>query len=126
MTTIQTMDSREIAKLTGKNHAHVCRDIRNMLERLAGGESRFASSYLSAQNKPVTCYALPYRETMILISGYSVELRSKVIDREGNPWWVLRDVCEVLGLQAPIWLLEGLKKMSEVRLRPSRPAPPSV
>lgn len=74
------MNSREIAELTGKNHGDVCRDIRTMLESL-GGESSFASSYTTSQNKQATCYNLPYRETMILTSGYSVELRAKVVDR---------------------------------------------
>lgn len=42
----QSMDSRDIAKLTGKNHADVCRDIRSMLDGLEIGESNFASSCL--------------------------------------------------------------------------------
>lgn len=77
----QAMDSRDIAKLTGKNHADVCRDVRSMIDGLEIGESNFASSYKTKQNKEVTCYKLPFRETMILLSGYSVELRAKVVDR---------------------------------------------
>lgn len=77
---VVTMDSREIAELTGKEHSNVCRDIREMLGRLRG-EFNFESSYVSAQGKQVTCYKLPYRETMILVSGYSIELRAKVVDR---------------------------------------------
>lgn len=76
-----TMDSREIAEYTGKNHSDVCRDIRNMVDGLKLGESTFASSYLSEQNKAVTCYKLPKRECLILVSGYSVALRAKIIDR---------------------------------------------
>ena len=78
--TTATMDSREIAELTGKQHAHVCRDIQVMLEGIGAGSS-FGSGYLDANNQSRKCYKLPYRETMILVSGYSVELRAKVIDR---------------------------------------------
>ena len=38
--TQETMSSLQIAELTGKQHAHVMRDIRNMIESLNVGESR--------------------------------------------------------------------------------------
>lgn len=77
------MSSREIADLTGKQHAHVMRDIRIMLDELWGndGQSRFGSSYLNAQNKPQPCYNLPKHETMVLLTGYSVTLRSRILAR---------------------------------------------
>lgn len=76
-----TMSSVDIAELTGKKHAHVMRDIRVMLDGLEGGQSKFGSTYPDAQGKQRECYALPKRECLILVSGYSVELRAKVIDR---------------------------------------------
>ncbi|HNU27169.1 MAG TPA: Rha family transcriptional regulator [Planctomycetota bacterium] len=79
---VRTMDSREIAELTGKQHAHVCRDIEAQLGALGGGVSRFGDTYRNPQNgQTYRCYRLPYRETMILVSGYSVELRARVVDR---------------------------------------------
>lgn len=75
------MDSREIAELTGKRHDHVLRDIETQLSEVDGGLPRFGASYLNSQNKQQPCYRLPFRETMIVISGYSVELRTKIIDR---------------------------------------------
>ena len=42
------MTSREIAELTGKNHADVLRDIRNMLEVLKKDASIFADISLDA------------------------------------------------------------------------------
>ena len=47
-TTALTMTSREIAELTGKNHADVLRDIRNMLEVLKKDASIFADISLDA------------------------------------------------------------------------------
>jgi len=77
------MSSREIADLTGKEHRNVLRDIRDMLVQLHGetGLLNFEHSYLNAQNKPQPEYLLPKRETLILVSGYSVDLRAKIIDR---------------------------------------------
>lgn len=77
------MSSVEIADLTGKEHFHVMRDIRVMLTELHGesGPSSFGSSYLNSQNKEHPCFMLPKRETLILVSGYSIPLRAKIIDR---------------------------------------------
>ena len=78
----KTMDSREIAELTEKEHRNVLRDIEAQLGQLEGGLLRFEHTYTNQQNgQEYRCYKLPYRETMILISGYSVELRAKVVDR---------------------------------------------
>ena len=77
-----TMSSLEIAELTGKQHTHVMRDIRTMLEDL-GGEvaSTFGGYYKASNGKQNPCFNLPRRETDILLTGYSVTLRAKVIDR---------------------------------------------
>ncbi|MBO2587199.1 Rha family transcriptional regulator [Shewanella algae] len=42
------MSSREIAELTGKTHANVCRDIRNMLAQLGADQISFESGYFDA------------------------------------------------------------------------------
>ncbi len=82
-TTVQTMSSREIAELCGKQHAHIMRDIRQMLGELypEGGQSKFGSTYLDKQGKPQNCYNLPKHECLILVSGYSMTLRARIIDR---------------------------------------------
>lgn len=75
------IDSREIAELTSKNHNHVLRDIETILGKI-GGLSKFGYTYIHPQNnQEYKCYMLPKRETLILVSGYSVELRAKIIDR---------------------------------------------
>jgi Rha family phage regulatory protein len=80
----QTMTSRDIAEIAGKEHRNVMRDIRAMLVELhgEGGMLRFEHTLRNEQNgQSYPIYRLPKRETLILISGYSVELRAKIIDR---------------------------------------------
>lgn len=80
----QTMSSREIAELTGKEHRNVMRDIRTMLVELhgEGGVLSFEQTYTNPQNgQSYPCFNLPKRETLILVSGYSVAMRAKIIDR---------------------------------------------
>ena len=77
----QTMSSREIAKLTGKRHDHVMRDIKNMLESLNIQSPQFSGDYTDSKGRTYPCFNLPKRETLILVSGYSVVLRAKIIDR---------------------------------------------
>lgn len=76
-----TMSSREIAELTEKDHAHVMRDIRAMLEVLKKDASIFGAIYHDAYGREKPCFNLPKRETLILVSGYSTELRARIIDR---------------------------------------------
>jgi phage regulator Rha-like protein len=76
-----SMSSREIATLTGKQHAHVTRDIRNMLEELEISPSKFGDTYLDSRGKAYPEFNLPKRETIILTSGYSTVQRATIIDR---------------------------------------------
>ncbi|GAA4667302.1 phage regulatory protein/antirepressor Ant [Bartonella pachyuromydis] len=82
--TIPIMSSVEIAELCGKQHKHVMRDIKKMLEEISEpkfGPAKFLSTYIDEQGKPRPCYNLPKRECLILVSGYSTALRAKIIDR---------------------------------------------
>lgn len=79
--TTPTMSSREIAELTGKEHYNVLRDISRMLSELKVPPLSFEGSYRAADNTMRPCFNLPKRETLILVSGYSVELRARIIDR---------------------------------------------
>ena len=79
-----SMSSREIAELTGKRHDHVMRDIEAQLTELLGAEGlpKFGDTYRNEQNGQIyRMYRLPKRECLIVVSGYSVELRAKIIDR---------------------------------------------
>lgn len=80
-----TMSSREIAELTGKEHDNVRRDIKNMADALS--LSFEEKSEPSTGGRPNKVFLLPKRETLILISGYNVELRARIIDR----WQQLED-----------------------------------
>ncbi|MDE2465753.1 MAG: Rha family transcriptional regulator [Alphaproteobacteria bacterium] len=75
------MSSREIAELTGKRHDHVMADIRKMLKSLGLHSPEFSGQYRDATGRYLPCFNLPKRETLILVSGYSVELRARIIDR---------------------------------------------
>lgn len=129
---VQTMSSREIAELTGKNHADVCRDVRVMLAGLYGGQ---ASEYvrkanlLHITNQGVNCerydnqnpnaweYLLDRRHTEILVTGYDVKRRAAVIDRwfelESNKSKLLLPQNYIQALEA---LLESEKEKERLAL----------
>ncbi|MGQ7814602.1 phage antirepressor KilAC domain-containing protein [Metapseudomonas furukawaii] len=76
----RTMSSREIAELTGSTHDNVLKTIRALVER--GVVSGNETPYTHPQNGQVYAeFLLTYRDTMVVVSGYSVELRAKIIDR---------------------------------------------
>ena len=81
----ETMTSLEIAEITGKNHAHVMRDIRNLSSQGAS-KSNFGSSYYEQPQpnggiKKTACYVLTKKGTLILATGYKADLREKIINR---------------------------------------------
>lgn len=78
---VQKMSSREIAELCNKRHDNVMADIRKMLAELGLATPEFSGVYKDQQLIDRPCFNLPKRETLILVSGYSVELRAKIIDR---------------------------------------------
>ncbi len=78
---IQTMSSREIAELTGKRHDNVMADIRNICESLNIQSTEFSGDYKDDKGRTYPCFNLPKRETLILVSGYDVVTRAKIIDR---------------------------------------------
>ncbi|EAC1710301.1 Rha family transcriptional regulator [Escherichia coli] len=92
-----SMTSVEIAELTGKEHKHVLRDIRNMVEELNGSKTEHCSTlsselngskfglvgeevYKDAKGESRTMYRLDRKHTFILVAGYSVHLRAKCYD----------------------------------------------
>lgn len=75
----QTMSSREIAELTGREHDNVRRDIKNMATALSLTFEEKVEP--SSGGRPSKVYHLSKRESLILVSGYSVELRAAIIDR---------------------------------------------
>lgn len=79
--TSATMSSREIAQLTGKDHRHVLADIRKMFEELGETSAGFSADLPDAYGRSQPAFKLPKRETLILVSGYSVSMRAKIIDR---------------------------------------------
>ncbi|EFW4059248.1 Rha family transcriptional regulator [Shigella flexneri] len=77
-----SMTSVEIAELTGKEHKHVLRDIRNMVEELNGSKFGLVGEevYKDAKGESRTMYRLDRKHTFILVAGYSVHLRAKCYD----------------------------------------------
>lgn len=77
----KTMSSVEISELTGKRHDHVMEDIRTMFRELGINAPDFSGTQKYGNNNTRTIFNLPKRETMILVSGYSIKLRAKIVDR---------------------------------------------
>ena len=105
-----TMSSREIAELTGKEHYNVMRDIRSMLQELGKDAFSFEGIYLDAYGREKPCFHLPRREVEILLTGYSIPLRAKVIDRLHE----LEEQAKGAAFRVPQSLPEALRLAAEL------------
>lgn len=105
-----TMNSLEIAQLTGKNHADVMRDIRKMVEDLGGEVASKSAVYSASNGKANPCYNLPRRETDILLTGYSIPMRARVIDR----WRELEAQVAKPAFSVPTSFAEALRLAGEL------------
>ena len=75
-----TMSSREIAEYVGTTHDSVLKTVRQLVERgiVFGNETPYTHPQ-NGQNYPE--FLLDYRNTMVVVSGYSPEVRARIIDR---------------------------------------------
>ena len=99
---VLTMSSREIATLCDKRHDNVMADIRKMLDELDIYAPDFSGTFITEQGNQYECFNLPKRECLILISGYNVKIRTKIIDR----WQQLE---QATAPRLPTTYLEALK-----------------
>lgn len=74
------MTSREIAELTGSSHDNVLKTVRSLVEKgvVFGNETPYKHPQNGQTYKE---FSLSFRDTMVVVSGYSPELRAKIIDR---------------------------------------------
>lgn len=77
----KAMSSRDIADLTNKEHKNIIRDIENMLNQLNLDKLKFEHIYKDTMNRGQREYFLNKDLTLTLISGYSIPLRHKIIQR---------------------------------------------
>ena len=80
-----SMSSREIAELTGKQHAHIMRDIRAMVDRLKADSNLNwhceTETYVDAKGESREQYALDRNMTLTLITQYSPAARMAVFSQ---------------------------------------------
>lgn len=130
-----TMTSIEIAERCGKRHDNVMADIKTMFDALDLNLLTFQEIYRDGRNREQKCFRLPPDLIMTLITGYSIPLRKKVIDRldelqrnVASPQAALNDpaqlrhlllenVDKVLNLQAEVAELSPLAKSYDLLTR---------
>jgi len=102
-----TMNSREIAELTGKRHDHVIRDIESIFSELELDAPKFGAVYQGGNGQDRKCYNLPKDLTLTLVSGYNIKLRHAIIKRldeleEANQFKIPQTLPEALLLAAEL------------------------
>ena len=113
----QTMTSREISELTGKRHGDVIRDIRNLELQLEDDANLRYEKFQSVTDARgyTSQYLLTKKQTLLLVSGYSVILRARIIDR----WEELekKNQQPAINLHDPRQLLGLLQNYAEENLK---------
>lgn len=100
----ETMTSLEIAEVTGKQHAHVMRDIRSLLERGCDKSNFGLVEYKDKKGKDRPMYQLTKKGCLILASGYDALLREKIINR-----WEELETKEASLVKVPATFAEALR-----------------
>ena len=77
----ETMTSLEIAEVTGRRHADVMRDIRNILDQGVNERNFALVKYTDKKGEQRPMYSLTKKGCLILASGYDALLREKIINR---------------------------------------------
>ena len=75
------MTSLEIAELTGKQHKHVMRDIRGLLDQGVNETNFGLVEYKDKKGETRPMFKLTKKGCLILASGYNAVLREKIINR---------------------------------------------
>ena len=78
---VQGMTSLQIAEVTGKRHADVMRDIRNILGQGVNERNFALVEYRDKKGESRPMYEPTPKGCLILASGYDVVLREKIIDK---------------------------------------------
>lgn len=81
LSTQKTMSSLEIAKLTGKEHDNVRRDIKTVLEQAGIKPLSFEVLVKTESGQTAKVFNLPRLECDLVVSGYSVQYRMAIIKR---------------------------------------------
>ena len=75
---IQTMSSREIAKLTGKRHDNVVRTVKHLeIDQILTPQSE----ELNQRGRSMTVYHLNKRDSLVLVARLSPEFTAAIVDR---------------------------------------------
>lgn len=100
----ETMTSVEIAKVTGKRHDNVVRDIQNILKQGVDALNFEETSYKDKANRQQKCYMLTKKGCLILASGYDALLREKIINR-----WEELETKNMSAIKLPTTFAEALR-----------------
>lgn len=98
---VTKMSSREIAKLTGKQHKNVMADCRAMFDALNLQSADFSADYQDDRGRTYQEFWLDQDLTLTLMTGYSIPLRHKVAKR-----WRQLESGEVLPQKSASYLPE--------------------